>query len=218
MTPRAIWTERALTGLLSLSLLGLIWYAAFGRRVADRPPPPMAVHVEPVADSLWKEISSAGWLVGEDSARDTLVVFTDYECPYCATAEQTIEDALERFPSRLAVLYRHFPLSIHPAAPGEALAVECAAGMGRLEVAQRAMFRRSGTEATPGHLAAATGLPVRELEACWKRGEARARVERDEALARRIGLDRTPSVFLSGRHLSHLPELDRLEEFLAGSG
>lgn len=56
------------------------------------------------------------------SGKHDIVVFTDYDCPYCRRFHH------ETLPkSGVGVLYRNWPLSIHPKARDKAVLVECAA-------------------------------------------------------------------------------------------
>src|SRR5216110_924415 len=70
--------------------------------------------------------------LGASHAAVTVVEYGDFECPNCKQAAPAVKLLLERFPGRLRVVWRHFPLEeVHPHALHAALAAEAAAGQGR---------------------------------------------------------------------------------------
>ena len=62
----------------------------------------------------------------------TLVMYGDYECPYCAEAHPVLKQLQERIGERVRFVFRPFPLdSVHPCARRAAQAAEAAASQGR---------------------------------------------------------------------------------------
>jgi protein-disulfide isomerase len=81
----------------------------------------LAVHPEPTDHFL-----------GSEHARVTLLEYGDFECPSCKVAAPTPKLLLERFPSRIRFVYRHFPLEeAHPHALMAAEASEAAGAQAR---------------------------------------------------------------------------------------
>ena len=66
------------------------------------------VYKVPVGDSYWK---------GEKDAQVTIVEFSDYQCPFCTRAEATVKQALEAYPGKVKVVFKHNPLAYHADAP-----------------------------------------------------------------------------------------------------
>jgi protein-disulfide isomerase len=70
--------------------------------------------------------------LGSEHAPVTLIEYADFECPSCKVAAPTPKLLLERFPSRIRFIFRHFPLQdAHPHAVLAAEASETAAAQGR---------------------------------------------------------------------------------------
>jgi len=70
--------------------------------------------------------------LGASHAPVTVVEYGDFECPNCKQAAPAAKLLLERFPGRVRLVYRHFPLEeVHPHALQAALAAEAAAGQGK---------------------------------------------------------------------------------------
>ena len=94
-------------------------------------PVTLAVPVEP-----------ADHMQGSEHARVTVVEYGDFECPSCKIAAATPALLLERFPSRIRFVYRHFPLQeAHPHALLAAEASEAAAAQGKFWPMYDVLFR-----------------------------------------------------------------------------
>jgi protein-disulfide isomerase len=69
---------------------------------------------------------------GSEHARVTVVEYGDFECPSCKVAATAPKLLLERFPSRVRFVFRHFPVQeAHPHAQMAAEAAEAAAAQGK---------------------------------------------------------------------------------------
>jgi len=68
---------------------------------------------------------------GTANAPITIVMFSDYQCPYCAAAESSVEQVLAQYQGKIQLYYRDFPLSFHQYSQQAALASRCAGEQGR---------------------------------------------------------------------------------------
>jgi len=85
-----------------------------------------------VSGVLKVPVEAADHLQGAPDAPVTLVEYGDYECPYCARAHPIVKELQRRLGSRMAFVFRNFPLSeIHPHAEQAAEAAEAAAARGK---------------------------------------------------------------------------------------
>jgi protein-disulfide isomerase len=128
-----------------------------------------------------------------------VIVYGDYECPFCAAAEMR----LRALPGRVA--YRHFPVrSSHPRAQAAAHAAEAAALQGAFWAMHDALFDDQGRLEDP-HLwarAERLGLDVARFEADRRSGPVAARVRADFHGGVRAGVVTTPTVFVDGERYS----------------
>jgi protein-disulfide isomerase len=77
-------------------------------------------------------VDSTDHVLGADHAPVTVVEYGDFECPNCKQAAPAVKLLLERFPERVRVAFRHFPLEgPHPHALAAAEAAECAGAQGK---------------------------------------------------------------------------------------
>jgi protein-disulfide isomerase len=74
---------------------------------------------------------------GNPNADIVIVEYSDTECPFCKQFHETMKRVIEEYGAdgKVAWVYRHFPIpSLHPKAPKQAEALECAAEQGGNEV------------------------------------------------------------------------------------
>ncbi|MBI5405072.1 MAG: thioredoxin domain-containing protein [Candidatus Kerfeldbacteria bacterium] len=70
-------------------------------------------------------------VIGGKNAKVQVIEYSDFECPFCKQFAPSIEQALQEYGDKIAVVFRHFPLtSIHPLAQKLAEGSECAAELG----------------------------------------------------------------------------------------
>lgn len=170
------------------------------RELASRRPRADMAKDERVAN--WRELTSAGHRIGPDSASITIVEFSDFQCPYCARfARQVMPAIRRRHPDAVTVIYRHWPLSIHPFATDAAVASECASHQERFEAFHDALFSYQDSIGAWSFDRFAQLARVPDLKAfakCRSGQAARATVERDRQLAMALGARGTPTFIMDG--------------------
>jgi protein-disulfide isomerase len=129
---------------------------------------------------------------GRDGAR-LVIVYGDYECPYCAALDVRLRDA------PLRVAFRHFPLtSAHPRALAAAYAAEAAGRQGGFWAMHDALFGDQGRLEDP-HLwarAEALGLDIARFDADRRSPEIAAGVREQFRSGVRAGVGTTPTLFV----------------------
>ena len=128
---------------------------------------------------------------GPADAPVTIVEFADYDCPYCKDEEPTMRKVLAAYPTQVKLVYKALPLDSHPKARQKALVAECMGVQGRFWQAHDAFF----ADAPPGKVR--EGADEGKLKACISQG-GEGQVDRDIALAKRLGLATTPSFVIDG--------------------
>lgn len=119
-----------------------------------------------------------------------MVVYGDYECPYCAAELRGLGD--------VTLVFRHFPVvSKHPRSRRLAAAAEAAALQGRFWEMHDSLFADQGHLDDP-HLwerARALGLDLERFDADRRSDTVAARVERDFRSGIAAGVMKTPTLF-----------------------
>ena len=150
---------------------------------------------------------------GPKDAPVTLVMYGDYECPYCGAAHPVLEDLQERVGEQVRFVFRHFPLdSVHPHARRAAQAAEAAASQGHFWEMHDLLYERQG-ELGEGDLtrhAAELGLDLRRFEADLANDHHAWRIEEDRLGGNRAGVRGTPAFFVNGIRYAGTVDLDGL--------
>lgn len=77
-------------------------------------------------------VDASDHVLGPHHAALTLIEYGDFECPTCRMAVPAVKLLLDRYPNRVRLVFRHFPLEeAHPHALQAAEAAESAAAQGR---------------------------------------------------------------------------------------
>ena len=130
-----------------------------------------------------------------------IVEFSDYECPFCAQHARDTYPSIRRDlvqPGLASYVTLAFPLErIHPNARKASEAAECAARQGRYWEMHERLFPSPAVLAADGlaESAKAVGLDSERFRACLA-GEASNAVTADIAVARRLGVNSTPTFFV----------------------
>ncbi len=69
-----------------------------------------------------------------NKAEVVIVEYSDSDCPFCQRFHQSMKDVIKDYGTKVAWVYRYFPLSIHANAGNEAIALECSAELGGNDV------------------------------------------------------------------------------------
>ncbi|NVB42635.1 thioredoxin domain-containing protein [Pseudenhygromyxa sp. WMMC2535] len=135
----------------------------------------------------------------EQGALVTIVVFLDYQCPYCARLSETFEQLLAAHPEDLRVVIKHFPLAMHRSAEPAARAVLAAQEQGQGWPLHLALTRNQGAFDDADLRAAASKAGVADLRGFEAaKDQAGERVAADLALGKQLGVNSTPNFFVNG--------------------
>lgn len=144
-------------------------------------------------------VKSSDHVRGRRSAAVSAIVYSDFACTFCKQHTATMNSLLRAYRGKVSLVYRHFPLAIHPAARPAALAAECVArkkGNAGFWAFHDAIFR----EGASSYETVASGLGVRkqELARCMEEPQTVAKVEGDAAGGAAV-VPGTPTTFLYDR-------------------
>ncbi|MCC7535316.1 MAG: thioredoxin domain-containing protein [Deltaproteobacteria bacterium] len=138
--------------------------------------------------------------LGPRDAPVTLVVFSDFQCPFCARLLPTLRELRATYGNQLRIVWRDNPLPFHERAmPAAILAREAFArrGSDAFWRAHDLLFenQRDLSDATLDRIASEVRVDWR---AAQQRGAHHAVIRADMELARQIGATGTPTSFVNG--------------------
>ena len=142
-----------------------------------------------------------GHQAGPDDALVTIVVWGDFECPYCARLAPVLAHVREVYGDRVRVVYRHLAMAFHRKASLAAEAAIAAADQGKFWAFHDQVYGHFGKldRADLERFAEAVGLDLRRFRAALDDRRYRDLVAAETAAAEAIGVDGTPTTFINGR-------------------
>ncbi len=155
---------------------------------------------------------------GARTAPVTIVTFSDFQCPFCARAEETLAQLAQNYgPERLRFVWKHEPLPFHQDAKPAALAAQAVFAAKGADAfwkfhAQAFKNQRSLTAENFVKWAAEAGVDAAALEKFKADPAVVKKVERDHELAERLGVDGTPHFFINGVSLGGAQPYDKFKE------
>jgi protein-disulfide isomerase len=188
-----------------------------GRAAADAPPGterPL-FHLDPLT-TYSVGLGLPGHDTGPADALVTIVLWSDFECPYCQRNEPSVVRARKEYGAELRVIYRYMPVSSHPHAEIAAEAGVEAAREGKFWAFADRLF------AEPGHLdrdglleaARAVGMDAGALAAALDDRRWRDAVAADSAAGSIAGVDGTPTMFVNGQPVLGAVSWDVLKDII----
>ena len=159
-------------------------------------------------------LAAADHVLGDASAKLTLLEYGDYECPACIQAEPLMQHLVESHRGRLQFVFRHFPLmEVHPNAELAAEAAEAAAAQGQFWPMHHLLFAQVhhlAPAALAGY-AQSLGLDMNRFNAEMGDRIYTQRVQEHRRAGERSGLRATPAMFLNGRAVDVSFGFEKLE-------
>lgn len=145
-------------------------------------------------------------IAGTPGARYQMIVYSDYECPFCKRFDPTLKQVIARYGDRLAIGQRDFPLSFHgQAALDEAAATACVfklAGNDAFWPYSHAIFAATGSNGAGvaggmlEKLAVKAGVDADAFKHCMASGATQVKIKRDQASGAAAGVRGTPTTFI----------------------
>jgi protein-disulfide isomerase len=157
-------------------------------------------------------VTADGPAIGPANAPVTIVEFTDFECPFCSRVVPTLEQVREKYGDKVRLVFRQFPLDMHPNARKAAEASLCAQEQGKFREMHDAMFQNQKQLAVNllQSKAAELGMNAEEFKACLESGKFASRVEADVRAGVAVGVSGTPALFINGRLVSGAVPLEQI--------
>jgi len=163
---------------------------------------------------------------GPDNAPITLIEYSDFQCPACASYYPLVERLLAEAGTTVRLVYRHFPLPQHANAKLASRAAEAAGLQGKFWEMYRLLFENqkvwealsdSSARRVFTEYAAQLGLDINVFADDLDRPETIAKVESDQRSGINIGVNSTPTFFVNGILIQVPPQYDAFRSIIISS-
>ncbi len=205
--------------VIGLSIIAIIVLAVLVVNI-DKifPPPEMPDPMEYAGKSL-SAATTGNIAVENPDAEVTIIEFSDFKCPWCKTASETVEKIVAEYGDKIHFDFRH--MAGHPGSQILAEAVECAKAQGKFWEYHHILFSRGMfTDSDLMDYAASLDMDVQRFEECLTNGEMALKVENDLKEALQMGITGTPTFVINGKIYPGALEYERfkglIESELAG--
>lgn len=168
------------------------------------------------------EITSDDWIKGGTDAPVTLLEFSDFQCPACASYYPVVKQLISAYPEALRVAYRHYPLTrIHANAIPAAQAAEAAGRQGKFWEMHDQLFEQQERWAkadNAGELFAGyaqeLGLDVAQFRADLADPAVRQKINRHQDSGTQLRVQGTPTFFLNGNSINSPASLEEFKQLV----
>jgi protein-disulfide isomerase len=157
-------------------------------------------------------------LLGNINGPNTLIVFTDFQCPACKRASDIVQSFSKRGDTKIII--KNYPLSnecnksvnhnMHPWSCLAAMASVCAFEQGKFDEFYHTVYGNQASIHTKDELLRTlsfTSLDMNQLVGCIKGSWAENKVQQDIQAGNKINLQGTPTIYYNQKPVA-------LDEFL----
>ena len=171
--------------------------------IAAKPAAPAAAQRPQVDPNKVYEIPVGNSAVrGPKDAPVTIVMFSDFQCPFCAQTTPVLDEVLKAYPNDVNFVMKQFPLrQIHPNADPAARAAIAAGKQNKFWEMHDDLYKNSknlSPETIKG-IAEKIGLDMKRFEADQNSDEVKKQVDAELALGAKNDVRGTPSFFVNGK-------------------
>lgn len=133
----------------------------------------------------------------------TVVVFIDFECPFCARVQATLRDLEQAYAGKVKIAFKNRPLPMHSNARLASKAAMAAQAQGKFWEFHDVLFAHQGAldRASLDRYAREIGLDAARFARDLDGTELDLRIAADEADAKTLGVEGTPTTFVNGRRV-----------------
>ena len=149
-------------------------------------------------------VEAKGVVRGPAKAPVTVVMFGDFQCPYCARGADSVEEVRKRHTNEVRLVHRDYPLPFHQEAVPAAIAARCAGRQGKYWEAHDALYKlydQLGDQTYPT-VARQLGLNLQAFDSCRRDPAIRAEIDADAKAGAAAGVEGTPAFFINGIRIS----------------
>jgi protein-disulfide isomerase len=155
-------------------------------------------------------------VLGPKNAPVTIVVWSDFQCPYCGKVEPTLQQLRDEYKGKIRMAWKNQPLSFHPNAMPAAEAAMAADEQGKFWEFHDALFKRQNElgPALYDEVGKQLGLDLNRFHASIESHKHAAQIKADMAAGSSLGADGTPTFFINGKKLVGALPIDSFKQVI----
>lgn len=190
---------------------------ATGKLQADAPPDTDNPAFELDPNTTYRVgLGLPGHQLGPDAAPVTIVVWSDFQCPFCQRSVPVVAKLREKYGDDVRVVFRHLAMQFHRNAGIAAEAAIAAAEQGKFWAYHDQLWAHFGalSRADLDGFAAAAGLDITVFKAALDSHRYRDLVVQEAATALALGVDGTPTMFINGQPVVGSRDFDTMDKIV----
>jgi protein-disulfide isomerase len=182
-------------------------YAELTKNGLDKAAPPPAAPAapgEPDPGTVFKAELGAAPVRGPKDAPITIVMWSDFQCPFCSRVEPTLTKVLDDYKGKVRIAWKDLPLPFHQNAMPAANAARAAGEQGKFWEMHDKLFANQANLDRPSleKYASELGLNMGRFKAALDSEKFKKEIQADSDQGGKIGAHGTPAFFINGKFLS----------------
>lgn len=160
------------------------------------------------------KVSDADAQKGPNDAPITIIEISEFQCPYCNKAKETVDELMEIYPDKIKLVFKHLPLDFHKDAQKASEAFECAGEQGKYwEMYDKLFASQKGLEvADLKKYAGELNLKTSQFNECLDSGKYEEKIKNDIKEAGEFGVSGTPGFFVNKQFIGGAQPLEAFVE------
>jgi protein-disulfide isomerase len=159
--------------------------------------------------------------VGDREAKVKVFLFSDFQCPYCKVFHESIlKKIISAYGDKILLVFKNYPLSMHPQAENAALAGECANEQGKFMAYADKIFanqaswgKTKGTQSFKAY-AQQIGLNAAKFGKCLDGKKYADKISAEKNDADSFGISATPALFIDNQSINISLGLDGIKKII----
>ncbi len=141
---------------------------------------------------------------GPENASLTIIEFSDFQCPYCARSQSTIQQLMAKYKGDVRLVFKHMPLGFHAKARPAAIAAMAADKQGKFQEYKKKLMENQATWSKGNEkelfvtYAKELELDIDTFQKELNNIEFGKKIDSDIEDAKKVGITGTPSFVING--------------------
>jgi protein-disulfide isomerase len=153
---------------------------------------------------------------GPKNAPLTMVIFSDFQCPFCKRVEPTLTEIEKQYGGKVRQVWKNYPLPFHDKAEPAAEAAMAAGAQGKFWEMHDKLFANQPQldRASLEKYAQELGLDMNKFKADLDANKYKSAIESETKEGQAVGVNGTPAVFINGRKISGAYPLETFKKIV----